>query len=490
MKRIKSAKILFPYKTLDTLIVDRRKYQRKTRKIRSLYPFVPILGLAFVIGLSLLTGYFSFFFFWIILFSGAFWHLSTFRLHFKYLFELFAFAFVFFTIYMGVTTYSLIEDPNFDFFYANDSTKFWERSKDIYSFEEIKRRIRENITGLDGIGRYPVFYIITLIVSYFSSFIDSTNLYVQKLPIVFVGALSAPYIFIILRKYTDVYYAYIATLIFIIFSHVSTYSVEFLRDNYTYFFYVLGFYLVTIKPRDKGTMFKLILLLLFTFFTRPEHGAFFTFFILAYIYINKKSNKMLYLLGILSIPLILYLSASLISMSLDTYATYEDVRERVGEGTDSLATKFAGFPFGIKHFILAFLSQTVGVPFWRFLFYDGVDIASNAYKSHNLWRFMEAISGTLWMLVWGYILFAFKKYKIFLKILPKEIIVLSVIAFLLLLAATADINVRRIFCVYPILYTLAVMVRYQLPKNKRVKIIKNSLMVIGLLYLMYFLLKG
>lgn len=475
---------------MNSLYPNILKHKEKLTRVRSFIPVVLIGGIIFVLGLSFTTGYLSFLILWLLCFGGALLYFSRFSEHSRYLFELFSFAFIFYTLYMGITTYLLVDDPTTDFFYAHDSTKFWIRSEGIASLSELWATFNQNAVGLESVGGFRVFYFMTLVVSYLSSLIDENNIYVQKLAVVFIGALASPYIFMILKKYTDPYYAYLTTLVFIVFSHASTFSVEFLRDSYTYFFYVLGFYLVTVERQSNGILFKLLLISLLVFFIRPEHGVFFLFFVAAFVYLNKRTNKLAFAFAILMMPALLYLSSYLVSMSLETYSTYDDVRQRVGESTDSLAARFANYPFGVKHLILAFLSQTTGVPFWRYLFYDGSDIASVAYKSHNGWRFMEAISGTLWIFVWGYIIYAVRRYRVYLKQLPREITVLCLVAFLLLLAGTADINVRRIFCVYPILYTVAVLIRYRLPKNARRLVIQNSFLVIVGLYVIYFMLKG
>ena len=475
---------------MNSITLNISKNSRRVAKLNTLSPIVNGIGLIFVFIISIITGYASFLVFWLLLFIGTYLAMAKKSADSMLSFNLFSYTFVFYTLYMGVTTLVLVNNPNTDFFYAFDSTKFWARSEGVFTLDEIWHRYSRDAVGFESVGGYRFFYFITLVLSFLSSLIDSNNLFVQKLAIVFVGALGTSYLFLIMKNYVDKYYAYLAILIFGIFSHVSTYSVEFLRDTYIYFFYVLGFYLITVKGSYRSTLWKLFLIAVIVLFIRPEHGAFFLLFIAAHIYLTRNTNKVVFLLSMLMTPLVLYLSTFLINMSVETYSTYEGVRQRVGVESDSLAARFANFPFGIKHIILAFLSQTVGIPFWRYLYYDGTDIASVAYRSHNGWRFMEAISGTVWMFVWGYILFAARHLKSYMKYLPKELIALFAVSVLLLLAGTADINVRRIFCVYPIIYVMAVVIRDNLPKNKRRIIIRNSLFFVVGLYIFYMLIKG
>ena len=463
--------------------------QRTLSFIRTAFPFVSILGAVYVLALTYLTGFLSISIFWFGLYFSVYFGVARSK-ESKFLFELFAFPFIFYTIYMSVTTYVLVDNPETDFFYAIDSTKFWVRSQEGTSITNIWNAFKEKAVGLESVGGFRFFYLITLVTSFLSGLIDQNNIYVQKLIIVFVGSIASPFIYLVLRKYTNSCYAYLSTLLFVIFSHASTFSVEFLRDIYVYFFYVIGAYLVAIKGGEKVTLFKLLVIALLVFFTRPEHGVFFLMFVGAYVYLNRRSNRLLFAFLLILTPAILYLSSFLISMSLETYSNYDEIRQRVGDSTDSLAARFARFPFGIKHIILAFLSQTVGIPFWRYLSYEGNDLTSVAARSHNGWRFMEAISGTWWIFVWGYVVYAFKKGNFLKKHVPNEILVLLVVAIGLLLAATADVNVRRIFCVYPLIFFVAAIVRYNSNPSNRSSVIRGSFFFIIFMYLVYFVLKG
>src|SRR5690606_2402829 len=138
---------------MSTNFCTHSEVSASTLKVRILFPIVVIVGVVFVLMLSLVTGFLSFTVFWLVGLAGAFLLCSRFS-NSKYLFELFCFAYVFYTIYMGITTYVLIDNPERDFFFAFDSTKFWARSQNVDSLSDLWTKFDENAVGFESIGGY------------------------------------------------------------------------------------------------------------------------------------------------------------------------------------------------------------------------------------------------------------------------------------------------------------------------------------------------
>jgi hypothetical protein len=402
--------------------------------------------------------------------------------------ELFIFSFCFYTVYMLITNYILVKNPTSDFFYAIDSTKFWKNAKAADNIDDIFNQFKRSATGWGGSQEYRLFNFMCLVLAYIASFIGENHIVIQKLQGVFLGALSIPYIFLILKKFTDSNYSYKCTLFFSVFSLVSTFAVVFSRDITVYFIYTLATYLFIFREKEIRNLIFLIILVPITYFIRFEHGIFLCSYVAAYLYMIRERNKKVIIPIIFLIPVAIYLAVPFASVVLSTYSNYSDKTQEAAGETDSLAAAFGKLPFGIKQIFLGFLSQTAPIPFWRNLVYSGTDVSSVPARSHTYLRFMESLSGTAWIYVWGIIIINTTK-SIFWSI-SKELKLLLAISIVLILATTADIQVRRVFCVYPSIFIFSMVVFYQRTLSRRkVSLIRITSFII-ILYSVYIVLKS
>ncbi|MCH5598728.1 hypothetical protein [Niabella ginsengisoli] len=153
---------------------------------------------------------------------------------------------------------------------------------------------------------------------------------------------------------------------------------------------------------------------------------------------------------------VIFFTSSLLNSLVETTETYEGLRNK--SSAESTARAFARLPVGIKQVALAVNSQIApAVPIWRN--WSGDISKINNYGGFNLrgyytpWRFMEGVGAIFNIFMWSFIIAGFRRKNIRSRIFQhKEVIYLFFVALLLLLLATSDINVRRIFCVYPILF--------------------------------------
>ncbi|WP_343539391.1 hypothetical protein [Sphingobacterium thalpophilum] len=401
---------------------------------------------------------------------------------------LFTSTYSLYTIYLIVTNYVLVRDPNFDFFYAIDSIKFWRNSEYVSSVTDLIDKYQSNISKYGGTYEYRLFNLLCLVIAYLSSFFGENSVLIQKFQCVFFGALSMPLIYGIILHYTkSIKYSFNATLIFAIFSFVSTFSIVFSRDIHVYFLYTLATYLVIYGIGRPRTLVYLLLLVPITFFIRFEHGIFIAVFAWAFMYLSPKRYLKYYMPFLVSIPILIVIGSRFLFFALDTYDSYSQSRMDAAGETDSLAVMFSNFPIGIKQLLLAFISQTAPLPFWRNLGFGEIDSKSVAAQTHHILRFMEGISGTVWIGVWGIIFYgAFKKYA---YLITKEMRVLFLISLMLILATTADIHVRRVFAVYPIIFAVASIFYFSFSKEQRTAAISRSVLFIIILYTVYFLIK-
>lgn len=402
--------------------------------------------------------------------------------------NLFKSAFSIYTIYLLITNYVLVSDPNFDFFYAIDSIKFWRNSEYVDSLTSLINQYNSNIPKYGGTNEYRLFNLISLIIAFISSLLGNNHILIQKYQCVLLGALSMPLIYGVLLKYTkDILYSSKATWLFAIFSFVSTFSIVFSRDIHIYYLYTLAFYLVVCRLNTPKTLLYLIILIPITFFIRFEHGIFIAMFSWVFMYLSPKKYLKYYMPFLVVIPIVVIAGSRFLFFALDTYDSYSQSRMDAAGETDSLAVVFSNFPFGIKQLLLGFISQTAPLPFWRNFGWDKIDSSSVAAQTHHILRFMEGISGTLWIIVWGVIFYGV--FKKFTRGIPRDMKVLFCVAVLLILATTADIHVRRVFAVYPIIFVVASLFYYLFTKKQKYEAISRSVVFVFLLYTVYFLIK-
>ncbi len=403
----------------------------------------------------------------------------------------FIISFCIYSLYMYITNYLYVEDPSREFFMMVDSMRFWNNSD--YRMNSFQDFWSQYLRILPETIRYPLFSFINLLLSLFAQIIDQNNILVQKMQSVWLGSFSMPFIYLSFRKYFPQNKSLKYTIFFSIFSFVCIYSIVFNRDPHIYFLFTLGTYLLINYDRKKNVLLKLIVLLILIAGFRLEHGLFFVIYILSYFYFKSKKNKNILLMLVVFMPVsLIAISPILINKFQRNTEVYTERVENVDREEASAGAVFSRLPPGVKQVFMATNSQIApAVPFWRGLFPDR---QSKAYQKYSVagyftpWRFMESVAAVVWIYIWGFILYGFRK-KMFKKV-PLEIKFLFGISILLLLAASSIINVRRIYCVYPAMFILAMYFYTFISRRKRKKIIQNTTFVLIALYGIYIVFKG
>lgn len=402
--------------------------------------------------------------------------------------KLFVFSYCFYTIYMLITNLILVKNPSTDFFYAIDSIKFWNNAQKVDDFTDLFNQFTKNSTGWGGSEEYRLYNFMCLLVAYVAGLIGENHIIVQKIQGMFFAALSMPYIFLILRKYTNSEFSFSCVFFFSIFSFVSTFAVVFSRDITIYYIYTLAMYLLIFRKNEIRNLIILALLIPVTYYIRFEHGIFMTAYVGAYLYMIKERNKKVIIPTIFLIPVAIYLAVPFASLVLDTYSNYSSKSQAAAGDTDSLVLAFGKLPFGIKQLFLAFLSQTAPIPFWRNLTFSGSDVTSVSARSHSYLRFMEAISGTTWIFIWGIIII--NTTKSIFKNIATELKLLLAISVILIFATTADIQVRRVFCVYPCIFIFSMVVYFNRSTARRYISLFRIATFVFALYTFYIVFKS
>lgn len=407
--------------------------------------------------------------------------------------SIFIIPFCAYTIFTIVTAYALVKNPINDYFLASDSLLYWKNLGNVHTLKDVIDQYNINLQPHWGnISKYRLFNLISLLLSYGSNIVGQNHIIVQTFQGCFLGALSIPYIFQMIKKYTDAAFAYRASLLFALLCFVFTFSCVYTRDIHIFFLYTLSGYFVINFEKMKYGMIKLVIFCIITFFIRFESGIYMTLFLMAYLYLKSKKNKALILIIAAIIPIVTFMAVSVLNTATDTIDYYSSLQQQntqyAGGGDASLARSFSNLPVGLKQVALAVISQTDPVPFYRYTKPPaGTELM--LAKGYTLYRLPQGFSGLFWVIVWSILIYALIWAHFRLKKLPKEALVMFIISILYILITTADINVRRTICVYPFIYLISMYVYFRLPRQKKISSIRFGLFLLALLYGFYFLAK-
>ncbi|WP_348823531.1 hypothetical protein [Flavobacterium aestuarii] len=341
--------------------------------------------------------------------------------------------------------------------------------------------------------RYKLFNFISIFAAYLSQLTDENNILVQKLQSVFLGAFSMPYIYLMLKKYINKEKAYTYTLFFAVFSFVCIYSVVFNRDPHVYFLYTLGSYLIVYHKEKKYVLLKLFFIMILLIGFRIEHALFFITFLVTHIFIVTKKNRTFIIIGGTAVVLVFSVLFPLLIAKYDENTeAYQNQTERVERKEVSFGAAFANLPPGIKQTLMMINGQIApAVPFWRGWFIEGSNLVKVKHTQEGYytpWRFMESIAAIVWIYIWGFLIYGF--YRKLYKIVKVELLILFGIAILLLLLSSSSINTRRIYCVFPVMFVVAMIFYEKIDSAIRKKIVNWITLFFITIYSAYFAIKG
>ena len=374
-----------------------------------------------------------------------------------------------------------------------DSDSFFREGKDelnLYLFSEsyksssIFKIIRECfIEPLYKENNGYYFYIAT-IASVSTSWFDGNHLLLQFLGSTLFGSLTSILLFRLLSIYIDPKRAFRYSLMFLLFSAFNLYSVSLLRDIHIAFFYLWGFVIIS-KPFSVKGLIKLIIFTLIIWQLRIEHGIFFIFFILYYVYIKMHRYKLAFIslavvLGVISFSFIME-SYLLVEDTLDRYSEFSE--EYALSKDDSVGTYIWSLPSPFRQIAIFMNSQIQPFPSW-------VELRN----STNVYRSIISILPIFYSLFWFIIFFSVVKWLILDRIyknLEKNLILLLCIVFLFLIGNIVNMNIRRIMCVYPIIYLVYTVTREKYVSKDNTLATRNiAIFTYLLLIAVYFVIKA
>src|SRR5690606_17285164 len=133
------------------------------------------------------------------------------------------------------------------------------------------------------IQEFPVYFFINLSTSFISQIFDVNNILAHKVVNVFIGAISTPYLYLILKKYFNKSKSYKYTTYYLLFSFTCIYSIVFFRDSLVTLLYIIGIYYLVYNNTKRYILLKLLVIFIILVGLRLEHAFFFLSFIFGFL---------------------------------------------------------------------------------------------------------------------------------------------------------------------------------------------------------------
>lgn len=286
--------------------------------------------------------------------------------------------------------------------------------------------------GRDLFGQIPVFYITQMITAF--------------------GVWSSVLIYKLIRYYFDSRQSFKYALSFCLLSCFFLYSSVIVRDIVICFFFLAGFNIALSEYKT----WKLILLVLILFIIwgiRLYSGLFFSVIVFLYVYKNIRRTKWKFvLIPLLIIGVIwgLAQSGAIIEQSSEELSNYQEFSEgRNVQG--GLSNSFNGLPVGIKQVVMLLFSQFLPFPPYSVL------LEASTVPQFFLGTIC-AVNSVWWFFVF-YTMIVLLFFRGNITKLPFELLYSLGISIVFIILNTAQIDIRRMMPVYPLLYLVYLYIR-------------------------------
>ena len=400
----------------------------------------------------------------------------------KDLFTLYNISFFFYIIF-GFLAY-LSYDQIDGFFIYSDQVEFYEMGNDLGSLSSISEIFKTCfIERIHYVNEGAIFLFGVL--AYFANLFDGNSVLFQILNVTYFGIIINLFVYKTLLFYTKRDQALKYSIYYSLFTYVICFSPWILRDIHITFFYVVAIYLIHL-PFSIKRLIYLILLQIIVLEFRLTHGAIFIFFPLIYFY--KYSDNIRYkhifkFFSFLLLICLIFINFSKISYIIDTltegYARYSEYSVYVANNQGGLGAKLLSLPSGLKQFAIFVYSQISPFP-----------PSDQLFKAST---FLQVVFGILYLIApvfWGFIVYVVAmNFKRYYKSFSSFQFYLLIFFIVFIIGNSSNLNLRRIICVYPILYILFVYIISRMPKTRIKLHIKNYSLIYLFLIAIYTILK-
>ena len=400
----------------------------------------------------------------------------------KDLFTLYNVSFFFYIIFgfLAYLSYNQIDG----FFIYSDQVEFYEMGNDLGSLSSISEIFKTCfIERIHYVNEGAIFLFGVL--AYFANLFDGNSVLFQILNVTYFGIVINLFVYKTLLFYTERNQALKYSIYYSLFTYVICFSPWILRDIHIAFFYVVAIYLIHLPFSIKRLIYLIFLQIIVLDF-RLTHGAVFIFFPLIYFYKYSDNIRYKHIFKIFSFLLLIFLifiNFSKISSIIDTitegYARYSEYSVYVANDQGGLGAKLLSLPSGLKQFAVFVYSQISPFPPWDQLF-----------KAST---FLQVVFGILYLIApvfWGFIVYVVAiNFKRYYKSFSSFQIYLLIFFIVFIIGNSSNLNLRRIICVYPILYILFVSIVSRMPKTRIKSHINNFSLIYLFLITIYTILK-
>ena len=402
--------------------------------------------------------------------------------------NLFYLSFFIYLIYSLITYYGCVDDPENTFFMSLDSTVYYKTAMDLGDQGSAANIWNTAFTEYQY-SEFPLYAFFIGIIERTGRLLGGGGYLIQKMHVVFVSAMIPVFLFGMLCQYIEKKKAWRAALLYTLGSFTLFFSAQFMRDPHISFLYAGVLFLIHKKGRTWGVTLLGWLLCLTCYYIRVEHGLF-LFLLYSSCFFTDLLNKFKKnpYIGAAVVGTILLaggiLAYSLLSDRISTVGqsmtAYAD-RNISLASSDSIGAKLAKLPSGIRQVVCGAYSQLQPFPLWYYFAAD--------YQTKNQWLCFPVVACSFTSFFsWVFIAFGMTAKSVRARC-PRLILVQAGLALILVMGASAEINLRRMYCIYPSIYLLAAYCYFTNKQPKSGMVWAGICAFIGL-HLLYCLFKG
>jgi len=373
-----------------------------------------------------------------------------------YIFLLFFLVYLLYTIFVHYGASEVYNTP----YIKSDESSFYAESNNVflklkygYTFFELDRIYKE------GTAAVYLYGLVATLANYFGE----NSILVLKISVIFIGSLIPVLMYNLSRLYLSEKISITVAIIYGFFSFVPYLSSVLLRDVHVALVFLIAIYIVL----QRLTFLNFIIFILISFisyYLRPQTGLFMMGFMVVpfFVFVRKMvTNKYIEIF----LYLILTTIITIIVLNSDLMSVYNETANSSGnkptvEKASGMGAKIAELPTPINTIAMFGYGQMQPFP------------PSWLFKGHNkgIFQISYLISGIVWFIGWGFLLYGLFKKKILSKVDLKLKLMFFISILYLILIASISFGMRRQMSVYPVLYLFMVFSYLEMNVTERTKI--------------------
>lgn len=364
-----------------------------------------------------------------------------------------------------------------EFLLYSDQEWFYQVSQELGGLNNIQEIFKRCFIYREHIETEGAYFYMGVLSFIANKFFSGNSIIFQMLNVVFLASLINIFVYRILLFFIEYKNAFKYALIYVFGSYIFFYSPWLLRDIHIALLYAIALTLL-FSSFKVYKLFLFIPIILITVEFRFEHGVFLMIFPFLYVYDKiKDSKKMLFFTIILFCSGILYFSSFIISNLSNIFMAMENYEEftiEQAEETGGLGRYIFYLPIGVRQIVSVIYSQMSPFPSWNLLL-------SAKSLPDIIIGIIAMISPIYWFIVWYIVITNYVSNKgRFQAILKYSGIILVCFLF----ANSGNMTIRRIICMYPVIYLFYCVIKENIENfNRKIFSAIKLYVFISILYL-------